>query len=148
MSFKYEEDLYGWSFHTAKLLRNKKIDEVDIERVAECVENLGKLEKGNLVTKLALIMTHILQWYFHAKLEKDKWIHIIEEWREEARKSIEKNPSLNNFLEKIMEDAYKLAVHKAVKMSGAGEHIFPPRCPYAFNQIMNDDFYEEQQKIT
>jgi hypothetical protein len=45
---EYEKDFYAWSIHNAKLLRERKLSEIDIENIAEEIESMGKSEKREL----------------------------------------------------------------------------------------------------
>ena len=41
----YESDFYAWSNHQAALLRAGKLNEADIDNIAEEIESMGKAEK-------------------------------------------------------------------------------------------------------
>jgi vacuolar-type H+-ATPase subunit C/Vma6 len=64
---EYEEDFYAWTAHNAKLLREGKLSEIDVEHIAEEIESMGKSEKRELLSRLAVLMAHLLKWKFHVK---------------------------------------------------------------------------------
>lgn len=51
----HEKDVYGWAVHTAQLLREKKMSEVDFNGIIEEIEALGRSEKHELVN---VILSH------------------------------------------------------------------------------------------
>ena len=121
----HENDVYGWAVHTAQLLREKKMSEVDFDSVIEEMEALGRSEKHE----------------FQPNMRGHSWKYTIEEQREQAKIHWEDNPSLKNKLNEIIARAYKIALSKAARETSLDKKTFPSECPYAFEQIMNDEFY-------
>ena len=64
----YEEDFAAWAGETARLLRDGRFSEIDVEHVAEEIEDLGKSAKRELLSRLTVLVTHLLKW----KLQADK----------------------------------------------------------------------------
>jgi hypothetical protein len=139
----HETDVYGWAVHTAQLLREKKMSEVDFNGIIEEIEALGRSEKHELVNRLSLVITHLLKWHFQPTMRGHSWKYTIREQRKQAKYHWEDNPSLKNKLDEAIVKSYNLAVDKAAKETGLDEKIFPIECPYTFEQIMNDAFYPE-----
>lgn len=137
----HENDVYGWAVHTAQLLREKKMSEVDFDSVIEEMEALGRSEKHELVNRLSLVIAHLLKWQFQPNMRGHSWKYTIEEQREQAKIHWEDNPSLKNKLNEIIARAYKIALSKAARETSLDKKTFPSECPYAFEQIMNDEFY-------
>ena len=140
---KYEEDVYGWAVNTAQLLRNKKMGEVDFENVIEEIEALGRSEKYELVNRLALVISHLLKWQFQPTMRGHSWIYTIKEQRKQAKYHWEDNPSLKNKLDELITKSYDLAIAKAARETGLEEKAFPLKCPYTFEQIMDEEFFPE-----
>lgn len=138
---KYEEDFYGWVTHTAQLLRDKKMDELDFENVIEEIEALGRSEKHQLVNRLALIISHLLKWQYQPDIRGHSWVYTLAEQRQEAKFCLEDNPSLKSKLDEILSRAYEVGVSKAAKDTSLGKSDFPLECPYTFDQIMDEKFY-------
>jgi hypothetical protein len=44
----YDLDFFAWTQHTAALLREGRFDELDVEHLAEEVEDMGKRERREL----------------------------------------------------------------------------------------------------
>jgi hypothetical protein len=138
---KHEEDVYGWAIHTAKLLRNGKLNEVDFDNVIEEIEALGRSEKYELIKRLSLVISYLLKWQYQPTMRGHSWIYSLKEQRKQVKIHSKDNPSLKSKLDEILIDAYDLAISKAAKETSLDEKTFPKKCPYTFDQIMDDNFY-------
>lgn len=140
---KHDEDVYGWAIHTAQLLRNKKMNEVDFDNIIEEMEALGRSEKHELINRLSLVISHLLKWQYQPTMRGHSWIYSIKEQRKQAKIHLKDNPSLKSKLNEVLIDAYDVAMSKAAKETTLDEKVFPQECPYIFEEIMNDEFYPE-----
>lgn len=140
---KYETDVYGWAVHTAQLLKEKKMNEVDFDSIIEEIEALGRSEEHELINRLALTIAHLLKWQFQVTLRGHSWVYTIKEQRKQARIHLKKNPSLKRKLDEILLDAYDVAISKAARETGLEEKAFPSSCPYSFDQIIDENFLPE-----
>jgi DNA-binding protein len=139
----HETDAYGWAVHTAQLLRDKKMNEVDFDGIVEELEEMGISNKHALTSRLTLIISHLLKWQFQPNMRSRSWTYTIEEQRKRAKIYINDNPSLKSKLDDIMIKAYDVAISKAASETSLDKKNFPTQCPYTFEQIMNDEFYPE-----
>ena len=140
---KHDEDVYGWAVHTAQLLRNKKMNEVDFDNIIEEMEALGRSEKHEFINRLSLVISHLLKWQFQPNMRGHSWIYTIEEQRKQAKIHLKDNPSLKGRLNEVLIDAYDIAMSRAAKETALDKKTFPTRCPYTFEQIMNETFFPE-----
>jgi len=58
----YETDFYGWANEQAALLRSGQLSAADIENIAEEIESMGRSEKRELISRLIVLLTHLLKW--------------------------------------------------------------------------------------
>ncbi len=142
---KHNEDIYGWAIHTAELLRNERMTEVDFQNIIEEMEALGRSEQYELMNRLSLVLSHLLKWQYQPNLRSHSWICTIREQRKQTKIHLKNNPSLKSKLNDIVENAYELAIVKASRETSLSEEIFPTLCPYNFEQIMDNDFYPTLQ---
>ena len=75
-----------------------------------------------------------------SKLRSHSWIYTIKEQRKRAIYYLEDNPSLKIKQEEIVLKAYSLAIDKAARETNLPAHHFPTKCPYNFDQLMDDEF--------
>ena len=57
----YDTDFYAWANEQAALLRAGRLSEADIENVAEEIESMGKSEKRELISRLTILLLHLLK---------------------------------------------------------------------------------------
>lgn len=138
---KHDEDVYGWAIHTAKLLKNKEMEEVDLDNIIEEMEALGRSEKYELMNRLSLIISNLLKWQYQPEGRTRSWDGTIREQRMMVKIHLKDNSSLKKDMSEILEDAYDIAKLKAENETLINKKIFPDDCPYTFDQIIDDVFY-------
>jgi len=140
---RYDEDVYGWTIHTAELLRSKKMDEVDFENIIEEIESLGRSEKNGLTSSIRLIISHLLKWQYQPERRTPSWKATISTHRMQAEFYLDDNPSLKSKIDDILVKAYKRAVIEAANDTLMEDSVFPKECPYSFEEITSNEFYPE-----
>ena len=139
----YDHDVFGWANEQSALLRAGKFSAADIENIAEEIESLGKSQKSELVSRLTVLLLHLLKWQFQPRLRGTSWELSIKEQRRKVVRHLGENPSLKAKLPEIIEEAYESALFDAQRETGLPERAFPQVCPYAFAQMMAADFWPE-----
>lgn len=140
----YDQDFYAWANEQAALLRAGKLSEADIEHIAEEVESLGKTEKRELVSRLRVLMLHLLKWKFQPSLRGRSWEASIKVQRLDLLEHLQDNPSLRPVIATILEKAFKGAVLEAIAETGFSDKTFPQKCPWTFEEMMAEDFWPEE----
>jgi len=130
-SLLYEQDFYAWANEQAALLRAGQVSDADLEHIAEEIESMGRGEKRELILRLKVLLTHLLEWQFQPTLRGTSWRLSIEEQRREVAGHLADNPSLKAKLPETMASAYAGAVLVAARETGLGRQVFPPRQPVA-----------------
>ena len=139
----YEADFYGWAMEQARLLRAGRLTEADIENIAEEIESMGRSRKSELVSRLAVILLHLLKWQFQPGLRSQSWRLSIMNQREQLASHMEENPSLKPAIPDALSRAYRYARRDAERDTGLPETTFPEVCPYTFEQAMDEAFWPE-----
>jgi len=57
----YDKDVILWSQEQARLLRAGRFAELDIEHLADEIEDVGKSEKRELANRMAVLLAHFLK---------------------------------------------------------------------------------------
>ena len=117
------------------------MDEVDFDSIIEEIESLGRSEKGQLINRLSLILSHLLKWQYQPARKTRSWDLTIKENRRRFKNILKDNPSLKSKLDEILDDAYYYAKLEAGKETSIDESTFPEVCPYSFEEITSDEFY-------
>src|ERR1700761_3439923 len=139
----HETDFYAWAQEQAELLRTGRAAEADLETIAEEIESMGKTEKRELVSRLTVLLLHLLKWRHQPSHRGKSWRLPIANARNEIIDHLEDNPSLKAVLDSAMEQAYRSARLKAAIETELDEDAFPLRCPWSFDQAMDEGFWPE-----
>lgn len=139
----YETDFFAWTKEQSALIRAGRWSEVDVEHLAEEVEDMGKSEKRTLESRLEVLLMHMLKWQYQPERRGNSWRLTIKDQRRKLEKHLKENPSLKAALLEFVEDAYPSAIVAAVNEAGLDGNIFPADCPYSIQQIFDQDYLPE-----
>lgn len=141
MSSNYDEDFYAWTHEQAALLRSGKLAEADIARIAEEIEGMGRAEKRELVSRLTILLLHLLKWRFQPTHRGASWEATILNQRLDIADHLADNPSLKAGLDGFMASAYERARNGAAAETGLARQTFPAECPWSFDEALDPDFW-------
>ena len=139
----YETDFYAWTQEQAKLLRDGKLDCLDILNLVEEIESLGKQERQQLRNRLGVLLGHLLKWEFQPGNRSKSWFATIREQRYQIFDLLEESPSLKPYLPEALEKAYKYGLALAVRETSLDYKDFPRECPYRVEQLLDSEFFPE-----
>ena len=137
----YDRDFYAWAQEQAALLRAGRLSDADIEHIAEEIESMGKAEKRELVSRLTVLLLHLLKWQFQADRRGASWEATIMVQRRDLHRHMADNPSLRSKLDEAVSDAYGNARILAGAETGLGAVAFPAECPWSFKQMLDASFW-------
>ena len=137
----YESDFYAWAQTQATLLRSGRLEQADIEHIAEEIESMGKSELRELENRLALLFMHLLKWQYQPTLRCRNWELTIREQRRRLRRHLAQNPNLKAKLSQAIEDAYGDAILEAARETGLDDETFPSACPFTQDDTIDDGYW-------
>ena len=139
----YEHDFYAWANEQAALLRAGKLDCADVEHIAEELESMGRSEKRELISRLIVLLVHLLKWRLQPALRGNSWRLTIENQRLAVEDHLQDNPSLGAQADTALRSAYRRARGEAVQETGLSRQTFPEACPFSFEQAMSENFWPD-----
>ncbi|HZC16817.1 MAG TPA: DUF29 domain-containing protein [Caulobacteraceae bacterium] len=141
----YDADVVLWSREQAEALRAGRFEDLDIEHLADEIEDVGKSEKRELASRMATILAHLLKWRFQPDRRGNSWLGTIKEQRAGIDIALEETPSLRGDLnsDKWLTRVWSIAVARAVAETGFPETAFPTACPWTTDQILSPDWAPE-----
>ncbi|MCK6442152.1 DUF29 domain-containing protein [Elstera cyanobacteriorum] len=139
----YESDFYAWTRQQATLLRDGKLAQADIEKIAEEIDSMGWGEQRELENRLTVLMLHLLKWRYQPALRGNSWRYSVMEQRRRIERHLRQNPSLRAKLPETILDAYGDALIEAARETGLDPSGFPQTCPWAFDDMMAPTFWPE-----
>jgi hypothetical protein len=139
----YDRDFYAWSNQQAALLRAGKLQQADLEHIAEEIESMGKTEKRELISRLTVLLLHLLKWRFQPAKRIASWEASIRVQRNRLADHLDDNPSLRPLAPSALAAAYRDAVLEAAAETGLPGSTFPKTCPWTFEQTLDAEFWPE-----
>ncbi len=138
MSTTYETDVVAWANEQAQLIRAGKFDQLDLEHLAEEIEDLSKREKRELASRMAVLLAHLLKWQFQPGKRTKGWSATIRTQRDEVIELLEDAPSLRTNLSegKWHESIWKKAT--GIAEAETDHDCFPKTCPWAMADILTE----------
>jgi len=139
----YETDVVAWANEQAWLVRNKKFELLDIEHIAEEIEDVGKSEQRELASRMAVLIAHLLKWQFQPEYQGASWERTIKEQRKSLAFHIKQVPSLKSKLlnsdwqDAVWADAVTIAIRET------GIENFPETCPWTIDNILSHHWLPE-----
>lgn len=137
----YHEDYHGWVLHNAELLRQGRLDEIDVENIAEELEDMGGGKERELESRLGILLAHLLKWVYQPERRGNSRRATIEEQRRRVARLLRTNPSLKSKLENAFVEAYGDARLIAMRETGMDKKIFPESSPFSLQQTQDDNYW-------
>ncbi len=141
----YDKDVILWSEEQARLLRARRFAEVDIEHLADEIEDVGKSEKRELASRMAVLLAHLLKWSRQSENRTPSWRSTIIIQRKRMALAIKETPSLKAVMrDQDWQAAVWLdALAQACKETGLAEEDLPEICPWMIDQVVDPEFWPE-----
>jgi hypothetical protein len=139
----YDQDFYLWIKTTARLLREGKFNQLDLENLIEEIEAMGRSEKKELKSRLITLIEHLLklQYWEAEKAYNDRgWRNTVVETRRQIELSLEDSPSLRSLLADLFFDCYQKARKDALQKYQLPLEIFPDSPPFALEDVLNPNY--------
>ena len=139
----YESDFYTWTQEQARLLRERRFDDLDLDNLVDEVASVGSSEKREIRSRLKVLLTHLLKWKFQPGFRGKSWSGTIWEQRWIIADILESSPSLGGYVEHAMRLAYVGATVEASQQTGLAIGVFPKECPFSLAQTLDLEFFPE-----
>jgi len=139
----YDQDYYLWFADQARLLRARTWQEIDVEHLAEELEDMGKREKRVLRSRTVVLLAHLLKYMFQLGHRSPSWQGTIREQRKQLSGLLSDSPSLKPGLIAELQDSYVSARMLAAGETGLPETAFPEKCPFSTEQVLDERFWPE-----
>jgi len=138
----YARDYGRWLLENARLLREGRLAEADLNNIAEELEDMGRSEARALRSHLQVLLTHLLKWQFQPD-GRSSWRGSIFNARRSIQRLLKESPSLRERAQDLVADIYADAVFNAANETGLPETRFPASCPYTFDQVLDTDYWPD-----
>ncbi len=133
----YDRDVVAWSVEQARLLRAGLFHLLDVEHIADEIEDVGKSEARELASRMAVLLAHRLKWEFQPARRSRSWENTIREQQKKVIRPLARTPSLRPELENAdwIEDVWGDALTAAASETGLDIAGFPAVCPWPLADV-------------
>lgn len=138
----YEIDDSLWLEETIKILKEYRLNELDINNLIKELESLSRRDKAKVKSLLELVIIHLLllqYWDTESERNKNHWQLEIDAFRRQLNYLMTKN--LYNHLSENLEDMYAYAVKTVQKKTNYKLNNFPEFCCYTLDQLLDENCY-------
>lgn len=129
----YEQDIVAWSQEQAALIRAGRLDRLDLQNIAEEIEDVGKSEQRELTSRMSILLGHLLKWHYQPERRGASWRKTIAAQRKELTYNLDETPSLRA---KLAEPRWIDVVWSkgvALAVSETGLDCFPETCIWSMD---------------
>jgi hypothetical protein len=139
----YDIDIVAWANEQARLLRAGRFDLLDLEHIAEEIEDVGKSERREIVSRMAVLLAHLLKWQYQPERRGNSWRRTVLAQRKELKVELKRTPSLRHIIDdpEWGEVIWAKAVAQATEETGLED--FPDICPWSAAEILDTDWWPE-----
>ena len=141
MGTAYETDIVAWAREQAALLRSGQLSALDIEHIAEEIEDVGKSEKRELASRMAVLLAHLLKWQHQPGRRGSSWTRTLKEQRKAIAAALRQTPRLKASLTDPdwLAGVWADAVTKAIDETRLDNS--PEDCSWLMMQVLSEDFF-------
>ena len=139
----YDLDFYAWTQEQARLLRERRWADLDLDNLVDEVSSVGSSEKREIRSRSKRLLTHMLKWKYQPGHRGPSWRRTIREQREQLADIVKTSPSLAEYMKQQATERYLGATVSAAKETGIAIGVFPEECPFTVQQVLDLDFYPE-----
>jgi hypothetical protein len=138
----YESDYLHWLSASTAQIRRRELDQLDYENLLEELEDLGREQRRKVDSYLRQLLIHLLL-YAYRESEKEYcakgWQAEIDNFRFELELLL-KSKTLSNYFVQEIDLIYPKSRKQAIKKTELPGEIFPDRCPFTVDEILNYDY--------
>jgi Domain of unknown function DUF29 len=148
VGISYDQDVVAWSVEQARLLRAGRFDLLDIEHIADEIEDVGKSEARDLASRMAVLLAHWLKWKCQPTHRSRSWENTIREQRLQVLRRLERTPSLRPELQKadFIEDVWGDALTIAARETGIDIASFPRAYAWPLANVLREDWTPDSEE--
>jgi hypothetical protein len=141
----YDQDVIAWAREQAALLRAGRLQEIDVEHIADEIEDVARAELRDMTRRMASLTAWLLKWQYQPDVRSPSLRSMIRVQRERLKAQLRGTPSLLPSLtdNEWIKDVWADARQEASKETSIGFAFFPERCPWPMEQGLDPMFWPD-----
>jgi Domain of unknown function DUF29 len=136
----YERDFCLWVEEQARLLKDARLEQLDVVNLIDEIEDLGIHEKKAVQSNLVVVLKHLLKYQYQPRRRSRSWLSSIAEHRRRLRNDFATSPSLRPYAREHFEECYQDGRHQALIETGLAPDTLPSTPAYSLEQTLDPDF--------
>lgn len=137
----YQTDYLAWYEATLELIKCNRLDKLDLDSLSEVLKDLVRDTKRSGASFLEQIIRHLLMiqyWKTEREYNYRHWGGEVVNFRNQLE--IDMTSNLHKYLEANLDKIYQRALKYVIIKTGLKKEIFPDKCPYTLEQLIDSDF--------
>lgn len=139
----YVHDLSAWAESQARALHERRLQDLDHDRLSRVLAGLASRERRELRDRLGIVLTGLLRWAEQVDLRCHGWAATIDVQRQRIARLLRDNPTLRATVPNIVADVYPAARARAVLESALFDESYSAACPFTDVEILTGGFYPD-----
>lgn len=133
----HERDFYGWVEQQCAALRDHDSSRLDWSGLQEELEALGRQETRELVSRLGVLLGHLLQWELQPDRRSRSCFCSIREQRRAIERLLKQNPSLRTKAADALADGFETGVDLVLRETDLPLRSLPAASPWTPEQALD-----------
>jgi len=133
----HERDFYGWVEAQCAALRDHDSDRLDWHGLREELEALGRQEYRELVSRLGVLLGHLLKGQLQPQCRSRSWFCSIREQRRAIERLLAQNPSLRAKAPQALRDGFENGVDLVLRDTDLPLRQLPGQSPWSLSQALD-----------
>ncbi len=138
LSDLYLADETAWLDQMAQLVSERRYRELDCDHLSEFLTDMAKRDRREVLSRLEVLLVHLLKWGHQVKHRSRSWRSSIEEQRARLADLFE-SETLRKYGEDALNKAYERAIKLASIETGLAASDFPQACPWTLQEAIGQD---------
>jgi hypothetical protein len=134
----HDEDVCAWAFEQARFLRERRFDLLDIEHLADEIEDIAKAELRELTKQMSVLLAYLLKWYYLPAERTGSRSAVTEAQRLGIADILDDSPSLRAKIDEPRTFQLIWADALAQATTENGHDSYPPECPWAIDDVLSE----------
>ena len=140
-----DQDFLQWTQQQAEYLRKGYWAGLDVEKLVDELETLGRSEQRELGSYLQVLLMHLLKCQDQPEKRTQSWNATLLSCRDKIQDCLEDTPSLQRLLQdsEWVAKYYRRACRDAAQEMQISAAVFLAECPYAIEQSLDPTFLNQ-----
>ena len=136
----YERDFCLWVEEQARLLKEGRLEQLDVVNLIDEIEDLSINRKHAVTSNLVVILKHLLKHQYQPRRRSRSWLASIAEHRRRLRREFQHAPSLRGYAREQFAECYRDGRHQALIGTGLAADALPSAPPYTLEHTLDAQF--------